>query len=186
MAVTAAETGHLVLGTLHTRDAASTLNRLVGAFPPKQQPQIRAMTAESLRGVLCQQLLPRVGGGQVLAYELMVANGAVRSLVREGKPHLLPGVMQTGTAEGMCTMDRCLVGLVRQGAIARETAAAVLRSNQAAEELAKLPEPQTTEAPVLDTNEFEAARREVAPTHAAEPTPGYQPGAGQKRRYLGN
>ena len=122
IAITAAETGHLVLGTMHTADAASTLSRLLDVFPPSQQAQIRAMVSESLRGILCQKLLPAVDGGSVLATEILVANLAVGNLIRENKLQNLASVMETGVRDGMLTMDSSVLALFRAGRITLETA----------------------------------------------------------------
>ena len=122
IAITAAETGHLVLGTMHTADAASTLSRLLDVFPPSQQAQIRAMVSESLRGILCQRLLPAVDGGNVLAAEILVANLAVGNLIRENKLQNLASVMETGVRDGMVTMDSSVLALYRAGRITLEVA----------------------------------------------------------------
>ncbi|HEY5552597.1 MAG TPA: PilT/PilU family type 4a pilus ATPase [Opitutaceae bacterium] len=122
IAITAAETGHLVIGTMHTADAGSTLSRILDAFPPAQQAQIRATVSESLRGIICQRLLPAADGGSALACELLVANLAVANLVRDNKLHLLKTVIETGQRDGMSTMDNSIVALFRAGRITRETA----------------------------------------------------------------
>ncbi len=122
MAVTAAETGHLVIGTLHTRDAASTLNRILNVFPPRQQSQIRAMTADSLRGIICQRLIPSTDGGVALACEFMVNTSATANLIREGKDGGIGASMQTGKRQGMRTMDESILELYKVGRISRETA----------------------------------------------------------------
>ncbi|CAM3065722.1 type IV pilus twitching motility protein PilT [Rariglobus hedericola] len=122
MAVTASETGHLVIGTMHTSDAATTLNRLLDVFPPAQQAQIRASVSESLRGILCQRLLPDTSGGLVLATELLVANTAVSALIRDGKTQGLRNVLETGTREGMCLMENVVFELYQKGSVSAETA----------------------------------------------------------------
>ena len=122
MAVTAAETGHLVIGTMHTSNAAITLNRLLDVFPAAQQPQIRASVAESLRGIVCQRLLPAVGGGLVLGCEILVNNTAVANLIREGKPTGLRNTMETGVREGMCLMDNVIFELWQGNKISAATA----------------------------------------------------------------
>jgi twitching motility protein PilT len=124
MAITAAETGHLVIGTMHTSDAASTLNRLLDVFPSAQQPQIRASVAESLRGIICQRLLPKAKGGLALAVEILVANAAVANLIREGKTQGLRNTMETGVREGMCLMDSVVFELWQRRKITAETAKA--------------------------------------------------------------
>jgi twitching motility protein PilT len=122
MAVSAAETGHLVIGTMHTSDAATTLNRLLDVFPAAQQTQIRASVAESLRGIVCQRLLPSPSGGLVMACEIMVNNMAIANLVRDGKTTGLRNSMETGVREGMCLMDNVVFGLWREGKVSKETA----------------------------------------------------------------
>ncbi len=122
MAISASETGHLVIGTMHTSDASTTLNRLLDVFPPAQQTQIRTSVAESLRGVLCQRLLPRTDGGLVLACEILTSNPAVAALIREGKMQGLRNVMETGVKDGMCVMENSVMDLWRAGTISAETA----------------------------------------------------------------
>ena len=123
LALTAAETGHLVLGTLHTGNAPRTLDRVLDVFPTDQRDQIRIMVSESLRGILSQQLVPRAdGNGRVLALELLVNTPAVSNCIREGKTFMLPGVMQTGKNVGMITMDESLRHLYVKGLISREEA----------------------------------------------------------------
>ena len=116
-AITIAETGHLVFATLHTNSAAQSVDRMIDVFPAHQQPQIRSQLASILMGVCSQRLIPAIGGGRVVAAEIMVANSAVRSIIREGKTHQLDTTIQTGASEGMQTMDRTLVKLVQQGVI---------------------------------------------------------------------
>ena len=121
LALTAAETGHLVLGTLHTGNAPRTLDRVLDVFPTDQRDQIRIMVSESLRGILSQQLVPKADGtGRVLALELLVNTPAVANCIREGKTFMLPGVMQTGKNVGMITMDESLRKLYNQGVITPE------------------------------------------------------------------
>jgi twitching motility protein PilT len=121
LALTAAETGHLVLGTLHTGNAPRTLDRILDVFPTDQREQIRIMVSESLRGVVSQQLVPTSdGNGRVLALELLVNTAAVANCIREGKTFMLPGVMQTGKNVGMITMDESLRTLYIQGKITQE------------------------------------------------------------------
>jgi twitching motility protein PilT len=122
MAVSAAETGHLVIGTMHTSDAATTLNRLLDVFPAAQQTQIRASVAESLRGIVCQRLLPSPKGGLVMACEIMVNNMAISNLVRDGKTTGLRNSMETGVREGMCLMDNVIFALFKEGKVSKETA----------------------------------------------------------------
>ena len=123
MAITAAETGHLVFGTLHTQNATRSVDRIIDVFPPKEQEQIRAMVSESLRGVISQQLLPRADGrGREPATEIMFATSAVRNLIREHKTFQLPSVIQTGVKQGMMSMDDSIGQLLRKGLITQETA----------------------------------------------------------------
>jgi twitching motility protein PilT len=122
-AITMAETGHLVLGTLHTRNAPQTIDRLVDVFPSNQQAQIKIQLANCLEAVLAQQLLPRNGGGRIAAMEIMIATSGVRNLIREGKSEQLYSLIETGAQQGMQTMDRTLVDLFRQGVISRDVAA---------------------------------------------------------------
>jgi twitching motility protein PilT len=122
IAVETAETGHLVLGTLHTTTAISTIDRIIDQFPPSQQAQIRVMLAESLKGVLSQTLCRRIGGGRVAAHEVLIGIPAVAKLIREGKTFQIPSIMQTGRRHGMVTLNESLLGLVRSGAIDGEEA----------------------------------------------------------------
>lgn len=124
MAISASETGHLVIGTMHTSDAATTLNRLLDVFPPAQQTQVRSSVAESLRGIICQRLLPGKSGGLVLACEILVSNTAIQNLIREGKSTGLRNTMETGVKEGMCLMDNVVFGLCQEQRISVETASA--------------------------------------------------------------
>jgi twitching motility protein PilT len=123
LGITAAETGHLVFATLHTNSAPKTVDRLIDAFPADQQGQIRAMLSETLRGVVTQQLLPTLGGpGRVAAFEILVVTPAIANMIREGKTHQIPNLMQTGRKDGMVTMDHALTELVKAEAITREAA----------------------------------------------------------------
>ncbi len=131
IALTAAETGHLVFATLHTSDAPQTIDRVIDVFPPHQQEQIRVMLANGLQGVCCQQLLPTLARGRVAACEVLVPTPAVRNLIREGKTHQIYSMMQTGAAHGMVAMDASLAALVRRGVIA--PAAALERAGHAGE-----------------------------------------------------
>jgi twitching motility protein PilT len=122
-ALTAAETGHLVFGTLHTQDAPQTIDRVIDVFPPAQQAQIRVQLSVTLQGVITQQLLPTAdGAGRCVACEVLVPTAAVRNLIREGKIHQIPSVIQTGAAQGMQSMDSALATLVRAGTITQELA----------------------------------------------------------------
>lgn len=121
LAITASETGHLVLGTLHTGNAARTLDRVLDVFPSDQRDQIRIMVSESLRGILSQQLIPRADGkGRVMAMEILVNTPAVANCIREGKTFMLPGIMQIGKSVGMITMDDSLKDLYTKGIITKE------------------------------------------------------------------
>jgi twitching motility protein PilT len=123
MAISASETGHLVIGTMHTSDATTTLNRLLDAFPPGQQPQIRAMVAQSLRGVICQRLLPGRDRGLALACEILINNTAVSAMVRDAKTQGIPSVIETNRREGMVTMDNAVLALWQEKKISDQTAA---------------------------------------------------------------
>ncbi|HEX9945244.1 MAG TPA: type IV pilus twitching motility protein PilT [Thermoanaerobaculia bacterium] len=123
LALTAAETGHLVLATLHTNNAIRTVNRILGVFPPNQQEQIRTMVAESLRAVVSQRLIARAdGNGRVPALEILVANKAVGNLIRENKTFQIRSVLQTGGSQGMCLLDASLAELLKNRIITREEA----------------------------------------------------------------
>jgi twitching motility protein PilT len=125
LAITASETGHLVLGTLHTGTAARTLDRVLDVFPVDQQEQIRIMISESLRGVISQQLIPRADGtGRVLAIETLTNTPAVSNVIREARAFMLPGIIQTGRNQGMQLMDDALIDLRKQGLISAEEALA--------------------------------------------------------------
>jgi len=123
LTLTAAETGHLVLGTLHSRSAAKTIDRIVDVFPADQQRHVRAMLAESLEGVLAQTLVPRRGGGRVAAVEVLIGTPAVRNLIREGKAHQLPSVMQTSQRSGMQTLAQAIAELKRASLVDEGVAA---------------------------------------------------------------
>ncbi|HEY6071420.1 MAG TPA: PilT/PilU family type 4a pilus ATPase [Chthoniobacterales bacterium] len=139
LAITAAETGHLVLGTLHTGNASRTLDRLLDVFPPDQQEQIRIMVSESLRGVISQQLIPRADGkGRVLALEILTNTPAVANVIREAKTYMLPGIIQTGKKQGMQLMDDALAELHNRGLIsAEETLARSEQKSEMREQLRK-------------------------------------------------
>lgn len=122
-AITAAETGHLVLATLHTADAAQTVNRIIDVFPEHQQMQIKVQLAGNLQGIVAQQLMPTVDGrGRVAAFEILVATPALRNLIREGKTHQIPSYIQTGAQYGMVGMDYALAELVKMRKVTRESA----------------------------------------------------------------
>ncbi len=124
LALTAAETGHIVFGTLHTSSAPKTVDRVIDVFPPNQQAQIRAQFAESIEAVLTQTLLKKKGGGRVAALEIMTGTTAIRNLIREAKIHQIPGTMQVSQKDGMQTMDMALQNLVSRGLVTREEAQA--------------------------------------------------------------
>src|SRR5438876_4403793 len=125
LAITASETGHLVLGTLHTGTAARTLDRVLDVFPPDQQEQIRVMVSESLRGIISQQLIPRADGtGRVLALETMTNTPAVSNVIREAKTFMLPGIIQTSRKQGMQLMDDTLIALFNRDLITADEALA--------------------------------------------------------------
>ncbi len=122
LALTAAETGHLVFGTLHTSSAAKTIDRIVDVFPAAEKDMVRAMLSESLRAVISQTLLKKIGGGRVAAHEIMIGTPAIRNLIREGKIAQMYSAIQTGQATGMQTLDQCLQELLRKGLIGRDEA----------------------------------------------------------------
>ena len=121
-AVTAAETGHLVLSTLHTNNAAQTIDRIIDMFPAEQQGQVRVQLAGSLAGIFSQRLIPRVSGGLIPAYELLINNNAVANLIREAQTHEISAVIQTSSQDGMIDMDRMLADLVHRGEVTVEHA----------------------------------------------------------------
>ena len=121
-ALTLAETGHLVFATLHTNDAAQALDRISDVFPPERQTQIKVQLAASVAAVISQRLIPKVDGGLVAAFEVMLANMAVRNLIREGKSHQLRNIMHGAKAEGMLTLEASLNGLIEDGLISYDEA----------------------------------------------------------------
>ena len=122
LALTAAETGHLVFGTLHTSSAAKTIDRIVDVFPAAEKEMVRAMLSESLRAVISQTLLKKVGGGRIAAHEIMIGTPAIRNLIREGKIAQMYSAIQTGQALGMYTLDQNLTELMQKGLINKEEA----------------------------------------------------------------
>jgi len=122
LALTAAETGHLVFGTLHTTSAAKTIDRVVDVFPAEEKAMVRSMLSESLQAVISQTLLKKIGGGRVAAHEIMIGTPAIRNLIREDKVAQMYSAIQTGGALGMQTLDSCLKGLVAKGLVSRESA----------------------------------------------------------------
>ncbi len=121
-AVTAAETGHLVFSTLHTNNAAQTIDRIIDMFPAEQQDQVRVQLAGSLAAIFSQRLIPRISGGLIPAYELLINNNAVANLIRGGQTHEISGIIQTSSQEGMIDMDRMLSDLVHRGEVTVEHA----------------------------------------------------------------
>jgi twitching motility protein PilT len=121
-AITVAETGHLVLATLHTNGASQSVDRMIDVFPPHQQPQVRSQLSNILMAILSQRLVPSVGGGRIPAVEIMIATPAVRNLIREGKSSQLEAIIQTGSEFGMQSMDKTLVNLVHRGEISYDEA----------------------------------------------------------------
>lgn len=122
LALTAAETGHLVFGTLHTSSAAKTVDRVIDVFPGQDKEMIRGMLSESLRAVIAQVLMPKVGGGRVAAHEIMISTPAIRNLIRENKIAQMYSSIQTGREHGMQTLDQCLAHLVEQGLVTKTDA----------------------------------------------------------------
>jgi len=121
-AITAAETGHLVLATLHTLDAAQSIDRIIDVFPPAQQRQMRLQLSQVIEAVLSQTLLPRIGGGRVAAFEIMLANSVIRRLIREEKIHEISASLEMGKLEGMHTLDQSLTEMVKSGIVSKEEA----------------------------------------------------------------
>ncbi|PID44679.1 MAG: twitching motility protein PilT [Proteobacteria bacterium] len=122
LALTAAETGHLVFGTLHTTSAAKTIDRVVDVFPAEEKAMVRSMLSESLQAVISQALMKKVGGGRVAAHEIMIGTPAIRNLIREDKVAQMYSAIQTGASIGMQTLDQCLADLLRKGLITSDTA----------------------------------------------------------------
>lgn len=122
LALTAAETGHLVFGTLHTTSAAKTIDRVIDVFPAEEKDMVRSMLSESLQAVISQTLLKRVNGGRVAAHEIMIGTPAIRNLIRESKIAQMYSAIQTGSSLGMTTLDQCLEGLMAKRLISRESA----------------------------------------------------------------
>ncbi len=136
LAVTAAETGHLCFGTLHTQDAPSTVDRIIDVFPPHQQTQIRVQLASTLQAVVSQVLLPRKdGNGRIAARELMIVTPAISNMIRESKTHMIPNAIETGGKFGMVSMDKAMANLVRRGVISFEEAATKAKSPESFRQL---------------------------------------------------
>jgi twitching motility protein PilT len=119
-AITAAETGHLIFGTLHTNDSIQTIDRIIDIFPPQQQNQIRTQLSSVLAGVLSQRLVKQIGGGRIPAYEIMIKNNAIENLIRQNQTHQIGTVLETSTDEGMININRSLVNLIKEGKISLE------------------------------------------------------------------
>jgi len=122
LALTAAETGHLVFGTLHTTSAAKTIDRVVDVFPAEEKSMVRSMLSESLQAVISQTLMKKMGGGRIAAHEIMIGTSAIRNLIREDKIAQMYSAIQTGGSLGMTTLDQCLEKLLKKGLISREAA----------------------------------------------------------------
>ena len=135
-AITAAETGHVVFGTLHTNSADATINRIIDVFPTTQQEQIRTQLASSIIGILCQQLLPKIGGGRCAAFEMLVVSSAIANLIRENKIFRIPSSIQTGAKEGMILLDDYLFNLWRDRKVTKEDALG--KSNRVADLIARI------------------------------------------------
>lgn len=130
LALTAAETGHMVLGTLHTSSAAQTINRIIDVFPPQDKPVIRTMLSTSIKAVISQRLLKKVNGGRCAAYEIMLANSSIRNLIREDKIPQINSIIELGKKNGMCLMKDSVAELLLKGFISQETADEALSANE--------------------------------------------------------
>jgi twitching motility protein PilT len=153
LAITAAETGHLVFGTLHTNSAIKTVDRVVDVFPEAQQTQIRVMLAESLRGVVAQALLPRPDHkGRVPVVEILINIPAVANLIREGKTHQIASTMQTGRALGMMTFEQSIQELTQKGLLSKEEGQSFLRRRGVGKHLSNSPAPpaRLTPSPAIN------------------------------------
>ena len=155
MAITAAETGHLVFGTLHTNSAIKTIDRVIDVFPEAQQTQIRVMLSESLRGVVAQALLPKPDHqGRVAVAEILVNVPAVANLIREGKTHQIANVMQTGRAHGMVTFEGAVQDLIQRGVVSKEDGMSFLRRRSGGKQLtmtpASSPAPRVPSSPAIN------------------------------------
>ena len=166
LAITAAETGHLVFATLHTTDAMQTVDRAVDVFPPEMQQQIRMQLSVTLQGVVCQQLLHRRGGGRVPSFEIMVGSPAIAALIREGKTHMLYNMIQSSAEMGMIALDQYLVNLVRAGYVEYEEA--LSKSSNPKEFATRMGQKFDLAAPA---REQPAPTGEAAPEAAAAPPP---------------
>jgi twitching motility protein PilT len=150
VALTAAETGHLVFATLHTQDAAQTIDRIIDVFPQHQQGQVRTQLAATLQGVVCQILVKKIGGGRAVATEVLVTTPAVANLIREGKTYQMASSMQAGKALGMHTMDQHLAELVNAGTITRESAEEKAQDAMGLDQLIRRAAPERGRAGVKD------------------------------------
>jgi len=150
VALTAAETGHLVFATLHTQDAAQTIDRIIDVFPQHQQGQVRTQLAATLQGVVCQILVKKIGGGRAVATEVLVTTPAVANLIREGKTYQMASSMQAGKALGMHTMDQHLAELVNAGTITRESAEEKAQDAMGLDQLIRRAAPERGSAGVKD------------------------------------
>jgi twitching motility protein PilT len=146
LAITAAETGHLCFGTLHTQDAPSTIDRIIDVFPASQQAQVRLQVSTVLQAVVCQQLLPRKGGGRVCAREFLRVTTAVGSLIREGKTHQIYSAMEAGAKHGMIGMDQYLAFLIKQGLVEPDEALTVAHDAATVKALAGMTAPAAANA----------------------------------------
>lgn len=174
LALTAAETGHLVFGTLHTRGAAASIDRIIDSFPAGQQAMIRTMLADSLLAVISQALLKRADGkGRVAVYEIMVVNNAISNLIREGKVFQMEGVIQTGKKDGMVLMEQSILALISQGLITPDEAAPYLKNPQAVMGTASVPKlavkPPAT--PPMSPPKSAPKPPPTAPTQSVKPPP---------------
>ena len=170
-AITIAETGHLVFGTLHTMGAAPTIDRIVDVFPSYQQQQIRMQLSAGLRGVISQILLPKKGGGRVAAREIMVVNQAISSLIREGKSHQIYGQLQTGAADGMVTLEMDVARLLMRDTISYESALGSVNDVKSFLTIVERTSPQEAAAPQGQKPAPAAAGKQAQKKPAARPAP---------------
>jgi twitching motility protein PilT len=156
-AITAAETGHIVFGTLHTTGATGTVNRIIDVFPTSQQEQIRTQLSSSIIGILSQALLPKIGGGRVAAYEMLVVEPAVANLIRENKTYRLTSVIQTGAKKGMQLLDDNMFRLWKQGVV--EKGEVILRAVNPEELALKI---ARVERGIFESDEDDTGRPDAA------------------------
>ncbi len=157
LAVSAAETGHLVFGTLHTTSAIQTVDRLIDVFPPDQQEQIRMQLSITLQGVISQALLPKIGGGRVAAHEIMIATGAVRAMIREAKSAQLQNILVTGSKFGMITLEESLARLAQKGVIEPDVAVSKANNPELVRRTLGIPEGESA-GPTLERVPAETAQ----------------------------